>query len=240
MRNDFFYSFMPKKKKVQVGVLLNKGYFRNAQLSIEFLLSQRNIGKTFVHPKIKKKFPQAKSLFHLENGATFLAARFNFKHALELSMKSLFLTADLKIPGGHDLDDLCAKMEKQLVNNSILNKSFAAWEWLIKEYSANDKFAPKDARNELDRYMFSMDGKKFPYKNIHNISRRDLEIFLRDIKTARELFWKMNGEKTFMQLCKKSNLDPEKRNSSQTIICKLKNGRYITKRKKKITSHNSA
>lgn len=234
---------MAKKKNVQIGVLLNQGYFRNAQLSIEFLLSQRNIGKTFVHPAIKKRFSQAKSLFHLENGATFLSARFNFKHALELSIKSLFLTAKLEIPSVHDLEKLCEKMKKQLVSHSILSKSFAAWEWLIKEYSTNDKFAPKDAQNQLDRYMFSMDGKKFPYKKIHNISRKDLEIFLRDIKTARELFWKMNAEKTLMQSCKKFNLDPEKRNSSATIICKLKSGRYITKKKprnKKITSHNTA
>jgi len=233
---------MSKKKNIQIGVLLNKGYFRNAQLSIEFLLSQRNIGKTFVHPTIKKKFPQAKSLFHLENGATFLSARFNFKHALELSMKSLFLTAGFKIPGGHDLEKLCEKMKKQLVNHSILSKSFAAWEWLIKEYSADDKFAPKDAQNQLDRYMFGMDERKCPYKKIHNISRKDLEIFLRDIKTARELFWKMNGEQTFVQSYKKFNLDPEKRLKSNTIICKLKNGSYITKRRprnKKITSHNS-
>jgi HEPN domain-containing protein len=222
---------MSKVSKIQVGVMLSLGYFRSAQLSVNFLLSQKNIGKIFVPKSIKKAYRDYIPPFDLENGSIFLAARFNFKHALELSIKSLFLTAEKTVPEGHNLEILCDKMKKELLNVSILQKSFDAWEWMIKEYFTNDKYAPKDAYNELDRYMFAINGKQFPYKAIHSITRKDLKIFLRDIKTAKRLFWRMNAEHDSIKGCKKINLDPNKKIKSKTIICRLINGRYITKRK---------
>jgi len=220
---------MTQNNKIQVGVLLNLGYFRNAQLSVNFLLSQRNIGKTPFSRWIKKA-PNYIPPFDIENGAVFLAARFNFKHALELSMKSLFLTAQKTIPSGHDLEKLCNEMKKELLNKAILKQSFEAWEWLIREYSINDKYTPKDAQNQLDRYMFDTNGKQFPYKNIHSVTRKDLKRFLIDIKTAKRLFWRMNAEHDSIRSYKKFNLNPNKI-KNKTIICKFKNGRYITRRK---------
>lgn len=224
---------MANKKKIQVGIMLNFGYFRGAQLLVKYLLSQKNIGKSFTSKDIMQKYPDYNSPFELESGSIFLAARYNFKHALELSMKSLFLTAKSDIPkNGHNLTKLCEKMQENLLNESILEQSFNAWEWLINKYYKKDKFAPED-NNELDRYMFSLNGNKFPYKDIHSTSQKDLKNFLRDIKTAKNLFWKMNAEYGLIKSCKKFNLDPniESRKCSKTIICKLKNGRYITKRK---------
>ena len=219
--------------KIQIGEMLCLGYFRSAQLSTEYLLSQKNIGKTFISKDIIKKIPTYKTPFTLENGSAFLAARFNFKHALELSMKSLFSIAKVSVPGGHDLSSLCNKIKITLLNKSVLQQTLDAWEWIIDEYYKKDKFAPND-RNELDRYMFSKDGNKFPYKNIHAVTKKDLKTFLRDIKTAKQLFWSMNSQSDLIKYCKKFNLNPDKqfKKNTKTIVYKLKNGRYTTRRKK--------
>ncbi|MCK5589215.1 MAG: hypothetical protein KAI16_02810 [Candidatus Pacebacteria bacterium] len=221
-----------KKRKIQVGSMLNFGYFRGAQLLIEYLLSQKNIGKSFTSKDIIQKYPDYDPPFTLENGAIFLAARYNFKHALELSMKSLFLNAKMIVPTGHNLQDICKKMRIELLSKSILEPSLTAWEWLIDRYYINDKFAPKD-KNELDRYMVSLNGNKFPYKKIHDLKRKDLTDFLRDIKTAKNLFYEMDSECDFIKSCNKFNFNPsiKSRECSKIIICKLKDGRYITKRK---------
>ena len=223
---------MAKKSKMEVGTMLCYGYFRSAQLAIEYLLAQKNIGKTPLFGGEKYLYPNYKPLFTLESGSILIAARFNFRHALELSMKSLFSTAKINIPAGHDLGNLCKKMKSNLLNKSILQSSFDAWKWLIEIYYSKDKFAPND-RNELDRYMFSKIGHKFPYKNIHTITSKDLKLFLGDIKTAKNLFWRMSSEYTFINYCKKFGLDPEKkyRHITKIIICKLPSGRYITRRK---------
>ena len=202
------------------------GYFRSAQLSVEYLLKQRNIGK--------QQYSNQKPLFTLENGSVFLAARFNFKHVLELSMKALFLMANKKVPSGHDIKGICEDMKTELLNKSILQASFDAWEWLIKEYYINDKFTPNnDPMNVMDRYIYSKTGNKFPYKKIHSTTRKDLEIFWRDIKTAKNLFFRMQSEHSFIEYCKMFRLNPNKKikSSSEIIILHLKNGRYITKRK---------
>lgn len=224
-----------KESNNKIGQLLNFGYFRNAQLSVKYLLSQKNIGKTQV-PRDIKKIPDYNAPFTIENGATLLAARYNFKHALELSMKSLFSIGEKAIPKGHDLKILLNKMKKELLNHSILTKSFEAWEWLITEYSSKDRFTPNDEKNELDRYIFNQTGATFPYQEIYRVTRRDLQLFLKDIETAKQLFHKMEAEYQFIKYCKKFSLDPELNNSSKTSISKLSNGRYITKMKSNATN----
>ena len=217
-------------KSNKVWVFLNYWYFKSAQLLVEYLFSQKNIGKI---SNRKINYSTYNPIFSLENGAIFLSAWYNFRHALELSMKSLFLTAQKKVPKWHNLDDLCKNMEIKLLNYSILSYSFDAWKWLIDKYYKNDKFAPYDNMNELYRYMFWKNGIQFQYKSIHNLSKKDLINFLRDIKTAKNLFFMMQSQYGFIRLWKKFNinLNNKYRKCTKTIVCKYKNWNYITKRK---------
>lgn len=217
--------------KIQVSPTLCFGYFRAAQLSLQYVLNQRNIGKFKTSRNIRDKFPTYNPPFDKENGNLIMTARFNFKHALELSMKALFMKVQ-EPPAGHDLEEICKEMRNKLLNVSILEESLEVWEWLVDNYYTNDKFAPKDV-NELDRYMFSRTGNKFPYKDIHSLTRKDLQVFLRDIKTAKQLFWRMDAEYDFINACKKFGYDPNKKqkNTTKTIVCRTKNGRYYTRRK---------
>lgn len=218
-----------QKKNIKVGPLLSFGYFRAAQLAVDHLIAQKNIGKVDVS-KINSISGYLVP-FDFENGALLLAARYNFKHALEVSMKSLFLIGDKGVPSGHNISDIAEKMRKELLGHSISEKSYKAWKWLIEEYSIKDRFIKNDTQNELDRYMFSKGGSMFPYKEIHKINRGDLRRFLENIKTAKNLYYKMMSEYDRIKYCQKFDLDIERDIGSKIIICKRSDGTYFTRRK---------
>lgn len=221
-------------EKIKVGRMLSFGYFRNAQLSLEYILNEKNIGKILI-PK-KNNINGYQIPFNIECGMLFIAARFNFKHGLEISMKYLLQNAEKKIPITHKLNSICDKIERELVNSFIFSKTFDAWKWIIDKYYVGDKFAPMD-NNELDKYMFSQNGDSFPYKNIHYTNKKDIKIFLRDIKTAKNLFYKMIQEYDLIKYCEKFNLNVNReQKKSKIIICKSKkSGEYFIRTKSGVT-----
>lgn len=225
---------MSKIKNTNVGILLNLGYFECSKLAVEGILSQRNLGKFPVPRELRRLVPNYEADFDATYASLLLASRYNFKHALELSMKSLFQITYKKPPIGHNIESICEKMKKELVDISIFKNTFNAWEWVVNKYSINDPFTSADYHNELDRYLISTDGRVFPYSELNKITRRDLHLFLRDIKTAKDLFLKMWGEKCYIERCKKSKKTPTPSKSSRIVISKQKNGTYITKAKPKI------
>ncbi len=207
---------------------LSYGYYRIAQQGLGYILSAPNYGKIVLGYKSCRI-----ENFTLEMGAVFMAVNYNFRHALEISMKGLLDGNNQSVPITHKLTDLLSVIETEFYNKRLLSDDlWIAWEWLIKKYSDYDPYANADGKNELSRFMVSTKrDKRFAYADIHRLRRRDLDVFLRDIKTAKNLTHRMESEIQTRTADVDNGWNLPKKPFSKTIICKSKTGYYTRRRK---------
>lgn len=207
---------------------LSRGYYRIAQQGLKYILDEPNYGKiVWGHKKNKQEN------FSLEMGTLFMAVNYNFRHALEISMKGLLDENNQSIPNTHKLTDLLSMIETEFYNKRLLSDNlWEAWKWLVKKYSESDPYAKGDGKNELSRFMVSAKrDKRFAYADIHRLKRKDIVVFLRDIKTAKNLTYRMESEIQMRNAYLSNGWDMPIKAFSKTIICKSKTGYYTRRRK---------
>ena len=215
-------------KMDKIPTSLSYGYYRIAQQGLGYILSASNYGKIVLGYKRNRI-----ENFTLEMGALFMAVNYNFRHALEISMKGLLDENNQSIPNTHKLTDLLSIIETEFYNKRLLSDDlWMAWEWLIKKYSEYDPYANADGKNELSRFMVSAKrDKRFAYADIHRLKRKDLDVFLRDIKTEKNLTHRMESEIQTRNAYLNNGWDLPTKPFSKTIICKSKTGYYTRQRK---------
>ena len=209
---------------------LSRGYYRIAQQGLKYILGEPNYGKIVWDYKKNQQ-----ENFSLEMGALFMAVHYSFKHALEISMKGLLdennQTPILKL--NHSLTGLLSAVKIEFYSKGLLSEDlWMAWEWVVRKYSENDPYAKEDERNELSRFMVSKNrDKRFAYADIHRLKRKDIVVFLRDIKTAKNLTYRMESEIQMRNAYLSNRWDMPIKAFSKTIICKSKTGYYTRRRK---------
>lgn len=213
---------------------LSYGYYRIAQLGLSYILSKHNLGKIIIHHN-KHQIEN----FSLEIGALFMAVNYNFRHALEISMKGLLDGNNLKVPPNHKLTDSLNAIKTEFYDKKLLSDdSWKAWEWLVKKYSEHDPYAELDGTNVLSRFMVNRDGnKRFAYTEIHHLKRKDLNTYLLDIKTAKNLTHRMESEIQVRNSYISNGWTLPTKPFSKTVICKTKT-RYFTRRRKGVIKSN--
>lgn len=207
---------------------LSYGYYRIAQQGLSYILGQHHYGKIIIRHN-----RQRTENFFLETGAVFMAVNYNFRHALEISMKGLLDENNQEVPETHKLTDLLRVIKTQFYEIKLISDdSWKAWEWLVMKYSELDPYAKLDGANELSRFMVNMKrNKRFAYTDIHQLKRKNLSVYLRDIKTAKNLTHRMDSEIQVRKSYLSNGWPLPTKPFSKTIICKTKSGYYTRRRK---------
>jgi len=179
---------MSKPKQVQVKFNKHwgswaKGYLKLAELGFLYLKNQQNIGKK------KWSRNQPKALFSLGDGSMFIAAIWNIKHSIELTIKGLGIQLDKKYCMGHNLSSLLVDLEGKLKPH-CLKRDINLLSKIVDKY-VNCRFSRKttffDTENTFFKYP-EINNNSLDYSFVHDFLRRYINQFLRDIHNIRVVY----------------------------------------------------
>ena len=168
-----------------------EGFLKLAEKGLLYLKNQKNIGK------VKWFKNQPKKLFDLGIGHMIIAIIWNIKHGIELLIKALGINLNKQYWKKHDLDFLIKDLELKM-KDFCIEKHFQLLEQLIRKYyecNFSQKTIFVDKENtffkypELDSVSVSLD-----YSFVHELKRKDINQFLRDIHNLKKLYSLLEGQ----------------------------------------------
>lgn len=158
-----------------------KGYLKIAELWFKYLQEQPHIGRT--------KYPFNSLQYNLTDWSLIVASIWNIKHSIELLIKWLGIQIDKKYLTSHNLNFLVNELETKIKSLCIDTHLNILKKLVSKYYQSN--FAGKkqnlDSDNTLFKYPENKNG-SLDYTFVHNLKRKDINQFLRDIHNLRRIY----------------------------------------------------